>query len=208
MTKPTISKDSKRAVIYARVSTDDQDCARQVRDLIAYAERCGYTLVAPPYIEVASGVKNARKVRAEILAQAQRRQIDTVLVTELSRWGRSTLDLLDTVQKLASHRVSLQALNGMTFDLTNPHSKLMLTLLSGFAEFERDLLSERTKSGLATAVAKGKKLGRPCGNKTDAMHRDAVLELHSLGFSLREIASKLKIGKETAGRIIKAHSSA
>lgn len=203
MSKPTISKDTKRAVIYARVSTDDQSCERQVRDLTAYAERAGYQLVREPFIETASGTKTNRKTRAEIIALARGRHIDTVLVTELSRWGRSTQDLLDTVRELASYRVSLVAQTGMQFDLSTPQGKLMLTLLAGLSEFERDLIAERTKSGLAATVAKGTKLGRPCGNRTDDKHRDAVLELHGLGFSLRSISSKLKIGKDTVSRILK-----
>ncbi|MBX9937641.1 MAG: recombinase family protein [Candidatus Obscuribacterales bacterium] len=207
MNETTISKDTKRAVIYARVSTDDQDCARQVADLTAWAKRAGYCLVCAPYIETASGMKTARKARAEIIAQAQRRQIDTVLVTELSRWGRSTIDLLDTIEQLASYGVSLEALNGMTFDLKSAHSRLILRLLAGLSEFERDLIAERTKSGLAHARSKGVKLGRPQGNKTDEQHRDAVLELHGLGFSYREIASKLRIGKDTVGRVLKASAT-
>jgi putative DNA-invertase from lambdoid prophage Rac len=206
MKQDTFSKDSqpklKRAAIYCRVSTEDQSCERQERDLVAFAERAGYQVVGI-YKEVASGARDDRKVRAKIITQAQGRHIDTVLVTELTRWGRSTLDLINTVEALASYRVSLVAQTGMTFDLATPQGKLMLTMLAGFSQFERDLIAERTKSGLASAVAKGVKLGRPCGNKTDEAHREAVLELHKLGFSIRPIANKLKISKDTVSRILK-----
>lgn len=195
---------AKRAVIYARVSTKDQDAARQVRDLTAWAERLGYVLVAPPYVETSSGMRKDRKARAEIIAQAQRREIDTVLVTELSRWGRSTQDLFDTVGTLASRHVSLEALHGMTFDLATPQGKLLLTFFAGLSEFERDLIADRVMSGLDHARAKGIKLGRPVGYKTDDKHRAAVLELKAHGFSYREIAAKLKIGKDTIGRILQA----
>lgn len=203
MSDHTISKD-KRAVIYARVSTDDQDCGRQIADLTAWAARAGYSLVASPYIETASGMKTARKARAEILALAQRRIIDTVLVTELSRWGRSTVDLISTIEQLASYGVSLEALNGLTFDLNSSHGKLLLRLLAGLSEFERDLIADRTKSGLAHARSKGVKLGRPQGNKTDALHADAIKELRALGFTYREIASKLRVGKDTVQRVLSA----
>ena len=69
------------------------------------------------------------------MALAQRREVDAVLVTELSRWGRSTTDLLATLRELEARRVSLVALNGMTFDLSTPHGRMMATLLAGIAEF-------------------------------------------------------------------------
>ena len=72
------------------------------------------------------------------MALAQARRIDAVLVTELSRWGRSTTDLLATLKELEA-RVSVVALNGMTFDLTTPHGRMMATMLAGIAEFEREL---------------------------------------------------------------------
>ena len=81
-------------------------------------------------------------------------------VTELSRWGRSTQDLLDTLHRLAGWKVSVVAMSGMTFELDTPHGRMMATLLAGISQFERDLLSERVKSGLAAARARGKKLGR------------------------------------------------
>ena len=88
-----------------------------------------------------------------------------MLVTELSRWGRSTTDLLATLKELETRRVSLIALNGMTFDLTTPHGRMMATLLAGVAEFERELIQERIRSGIAAAKARGKKLGRQPGQR-------------------------------------------
>lgn len=199
----TFSKDSlKRAAIYCRVSTEDQDCQRQENDLRAFAERAGFEVVAV-YKEKASGAKNDRAERAKILKLAQAREIDAVLVTELSRWGRSTADLLSSVQIMASRHVSLLTVSGMEFDLSTPQGKLFLTMLAGISEFERDLIAERTRSGLETAKARGTKLGRPQGNKTDEKHRQAVLTLRQQGFGYRDIADKLKIGKDTVGRICK-----
>ena len=100
-----------------------------------------------------------------LLTLAQAREIDAVLVTELSRWGRSTQDLLDTLNQLAVWNVSVVAMSGMTFELESPHGRMMATMLAGIAQFERDLMSERIKSGLAAAKARGKKLGRQKGRR-------------------------------------------
>ncbi len=96
---------------YCRVSTADQSCERQERDLAAFAERAGYQVVGA-FKETASGVRLDRTERKRVLALVQRREIDAVLVTELSRWGRSTTDLLATLKELEARRVSLVALNG------------------------------------------------------------------------------------------------
>ena len=82
-------QSAQRAALYCRVSTADQSCARQERDLSAFAERAGYQVVGT-FKETASGVKLDRAERKRVLALAQRREIDAVLVTEVSRWGRST----------------------------------------------------------------------------------------------------------------------
>ena len=191
-----------KVAIYVRVSTDDQSCDRQILDLQAFAERSGHNVVEV-FKETASGTKNDRRERNKVMQLAQGRYIDAVLVTELSRWGRNTEDLLRTVNELADRKVSLLALKGQDFDLSTATGKLMLTMLSAISDFERGLLSERTKSGLAAAVAKGKKLGRPTGNKTVSKHKDIVLKLVSDGLSYRDISARLVISKNTVADIIK-----
>lgn len=135
---------------------------------------------------------------------AQSRQIDVVLVTELSRWGRSTIDLLNSLRELESWKVSVVAMNGMTFDLSSPHGRMLATFLSGIAEFERDLISERVKSGLAAAKARGRKLGRQIGvrPKSDRL-APKVMKLIDEGRSYRWIARDLGISKNTVGDIAK-----
>lgn len=123
-----------RAALYCRVSTADQSCARQERDLAAFAARAGYDLVGV-FKETGSGAKLDRAERRKVMALAQRREIDAVLVTELSRWGRSTTDLLATLQELEARRVSVIALNGMAFDLSTPHGRMIATVLAGIAAF-------------------------------------------------------------------------
>jgi len=192
-----------RAAIYCRVSTTDQSCERQARDLRGFAKRGGYKVVKI-FKETGSGTKLDRAERKKILALAQAREIDCVLVTELSRWGRSTIDLLGTLRELESWKVSVIAMSGMTFDISTPHGRMMATFLSGIAEFERDLISERVKSGLAAAKARGKKLGRQTGQrpKSDRL-APKVVALIEEGRSYRWIARDLGISKNTVMDIVK-----
>jgi len=192
-----------RAALYCRVSTADQSCERQERDLVAFAERAGYEVVGT-YKETASGVRLDRAERRKVLALAQRREIDAVLVTELSRWGRSTTDLLATLKDLEARRVSLVALNGMAFDLTTPHGRMMATLLAGIAEFERELIQERIRSGIAAAKARGKHLGRQPGQrpKSDRL-APRVLALVAQGRSYRLVGREVGLSKNTIAGIVK-----
>ena len=196
-----------RAAIYCRVSTADQSCERQEDDLTAFALRAGYE-VAAIFKETGSGAKLDRAERRKVMAMAQARRIDVVLVTELSRWGRSTVDLLHTLRELESWKVSVIAMNGMAFDLSSPHGRMLATFLSGIAEFERDLVSERVKSGLAAAKARGKRLGRQTGvrPKSDRL-APKVMALTAQGRSYRWIARDLGISKNTVGDIIHRHKS-
>ena len=194
-----------RAAIYCRVSTADQSCERQERELRAFAERAGYETVAV-FRETGSGAKENRAERRKVMALAQGRHIDAVLVTELSRWGRSTLDLLETLRELEARRVSVVAMTGMTFDLSSATGRMMATMLAGIAEFERDLLRERVRSGLAAARARGRVLGRQTGQrpKSDRL-APRVLALVEAGRSYRLIGRELGLSKNTVAAIVQRH---
>lgn len=194
-----------KAAIYCRVSTADQSCDRQERDLRAFAERADYEVVGV-FKETGSGAKLDRTERRKVMALAQARHIDVVLVTELSRWGRSTLDLLETLRELEARRVSVVALSGMAFDLASATGRIMSTMLAGIAEFERDLIRERVRSGLAAAQARGKVLGRRPGQrpKSDRL-TPKVLALVAAGRSYRLIGRELGLSKNTVADIVKRH---
>jgi putative DNA-invertase from lambdoid prophage Rac len=194
-----------RAAIYCRVSTTDQSCSRQERDLLEYAQSAGYEVVGV-WKETASGTVPNRSQRNRVMAAAQARSIDAVLVTELTRWGRSTLDLIYTLQDLAHWQVSLIATTGIQFDLETPQGKLIAGIMASLAEFERDLVRERVRSGLAAAKAKGKKLGRQPGQriKSDRL-APKVLLMVARGISYRQIARELHLSKTTVNDIVKRH---
>ena len=180
-----------RAIIYCRVSTSDQDCDRQERDLREFADRAGYEIVEV-LRETASGAKDDRAQREKVMAAARARKISAVLVTEASRWSRSTIDLLGTLQDLNAWGISLVTLSGISLDLNTPQGKLMAAILSAIAEFERDLIRERVKSGIAAARAKGRKFGRPRVSESAIA---LIRELRAQGKSYSQIAAASGISR-------------
>jgi len=134
---------------------------------------------------------------------ARDRQTDAVLVTELTRWGRSTTDLLSSLQDLEACGVSVIAQTGLQFDLRSPQGKLFASLMAALAEFERDLLRERVRSGIAAARARGVQFGRQSGQRVKADRYQArVLQLRAEGRSYRDIARELKLSKNTVMEIV------
>lgn len=195
-----------RAAIYCRVSTVHQDTERQERDLRNNASRAGHDIVQVVH-ETASGMKEGRKERAKLIAAARAGLIDVIWCVEASRWSRSLPDLLNTLHTLHAARVSLKCLRGLELDLQSPHGKLMVSVMGAFAEFERDLIAERVRSGLASAKAKGRVLGRRTGDKpTQRKHATEVRALRMQGFSIREIARRVRISPATVQAICNSPS--
>lgn len=154
--------------------------------------------------ETGSGVRLDQAERRKVMAFAQARQVDAMLVTELSRWGRSTTDLLATLKELEARRVSVIALNGMAFDLSTPHGRMIATVLAGIAEFERELIQERIRSGIAAAKARGKRLGRQFGQRPKSNGlAPKVLALIKQGRSYRLIGREVGLSKNTVAEIVK-----
>jgi DNA invertase Pin-like site-specific DNA recombinase len=200
-----------RAGLYARVSTQDQQTLpmqnrgprRQVfvagvenRAMREYAARRGWT-IAMQVKEVGSGATQ-RQLREKLLEAARRREIDVVLVWRLDRWGRSVTDLLATLQELEHLGVGFVSLTE-ALDLTTPAGRAMAGLLAVFAAFEREILGERVRAGLAHARQNGKRLGRPL---TAGLHADQIRKLHRAGLSKSEISRRLNIGRTSVRRIL------
>jgi DNA invertase Pin-like site-specific DNA recombinase len=193
-----------RAIIYCRVSTSDQDCDRQERDLREFADRAGYEVVEVVR-ETASGAKDDRAQRKKVMAAARARKISAVLVTEASRWSRSTIDLLGTLQDLNAWGISLVTLSGISLDLNTPQGKLMAAILSAIAEFERDLIRERVKSGIAAARAKGQKFGRPRVSESSIAF---VHQLREQGKSYSQIAAASGVSRTKVSQLCRQSSGA
>lgn len=193
------AKTALRAGLYARVSTNDQQTLpMQNRALRDYAARRGWT-VAMQVKEVGSGTAQ-RQMREKLIGAARRREIDVVLVWRLDRWGRSVTDLLATLQELEHLGVGFVSLTE-ALDLTTPAGRAMAVLLAVFAEFEREILRDRVRAGLAHARANGKRLGRPL---TAALQSDQIRKLRRSGMSKSAIARQLNIGRTSVRRILAA----
>jgi DNA invertase Pin-like site-specific DNA recombinase len=186
-----------RAGLYARVSTNDQQTlAMQNRAMREYVARRGWT-IALQVREVNSGAAK-REAREKLLEAARRREIDVVLVWRLDRWGCSVTDLLATLQELEYLGVGFVSLTE-ALDLTTAAGRAMAAMLAVFASFEREILQERTRAGLAHARMKGKRLGRPM---TAGLQTAEIRKLHRAGISKSEIARRLRIGRTSVRRIL------
>ena len=191
-----------RAGLYARVSTvDQQTLTMQNRAMREYAARRGWTITLQVR-DVNSGAAK-REAREKLLEAARRREIDVVLVWRLDRWGRSVTDLLVTLQELEHLGVGFVSLTE-ALDLTTPAGRAMAGLLSVFSEFEREILRERTRAGLAQARLNGRRLGRPL---TAGLRAAEIRKLNRAGVSKSEIARRLQIGRTSVWRILAETSS-
>jgi DNA invertase Pin-like site-specific DNA recombinase len=186
-----------RVGLYARVSTHDQQTLPlQIRSMREYAAKRNWTITVQ-IKEVGSGASQ-RELRQALIAAARRREIDVVLVWRLDRWGRSVADLVSTLQELQHLGVGFVSLTE-ALDLTTPAGRAMAGLLAVFAEFERDILRERVRAGLAHARQQGKQLGRP----PSVVHNAAeVRKLCLQGISKSEIARRLEIGRTSVRRLL------
>lgn len=206
--KPHFSKPSRkrvfghggsslRAALYARVSTHDQQTLpMQLSAMRQYVRKRGWA-TALEVKEVGSGGA-LRQKREELLAAARRREVDVIVVWRLDRWGRSVVDLVTTLQELSSVKVGFVSLTE-ALDLTTPSGRALAGMLAVFAEFERDILRDRVKAGIAQARKEGRPHGRP---QTVKKHTAEIKKLFKKGVSKRQIASRLKISRTSVRRLL------
>jgi DNA invertase Pin-like site-specific DNA recombinase len=189
--------ETDRVAIYARVSTHDQQTLpMQLEAMRAYAERKGWQ-IASMVEEVGSGAKT-RPRREELLRAARRREIDVIVVWRLDRWGRSLVDLIATLQELTALKVGFVSLSE-ALDLTTPSGRAFAGMLAVFAEFERDILRDRVKAGIAQARKEGRPHGRPA---TITEKIQEIRELAHQGSSKSAIAKQLNIGRTSVRRLL------
>ena len=189
----------RRAAIYARVSTGEQTPENQLRVLREVADRAGWT-VAAEYVETASGATAKRAGLERMLADAARRKFDTLLCWDVSRLGRSLRDLVDIFETLRALKIDL-VIHQQGIDTQTPAGIAMMQMSGVFAQFERAMIVERTKAGMARARARGAQIGRaPAGDGTVA----AIRSLRAQGLSMDRIARDLKIGKGVSQRVCQA----
>jgi putative DNA-invertase from lambdoid prophage Rac len=189
-----------RAALYHRVSTTDQNPALARQELQAAAQRLGATVVLDCE-EAGSGARNDRPGLQNVLAAARRGKLDVVLVWAIDRFGRSTLDLLGNIRQLTEAGVRFRAVS-QGIDVApngDPTSQLVLTVLAGVAQWERSMIVERTRLGLAHARAKGKHLGRP---RTVSVDGDRARALRAAGRSWSETAAELGCTVAAARRAV------
>lgn len=185
-----------RVALYMRVSTNSQQTENQRRRLHEVAALRGWSVVGE-YVETISGAAKARPEFERMMADARRRRFDTIAAVDVSRLGRSLSGLAALFDEVRQIGVDLY-LDRESMDTSTPAGRAMLGLAGVFAAFERDLIIERTMAGLATARAKGVRLGRPPASEGIL---EAIRSLREQGLGINSIARELRVGKSTVQRV-------
>jgi DNA invertase Pin-like site-specific DNA recombinase len=176
---------------YARVSTDGRSVAAQVAALRKHG-------AGKVFREAASGAKTDRAQLHRLLDQLDAG--DVLLVTRLDRLARSTRDLLNTLTAIADRKAGFRSLGDAWAETTTPHGRLMLTVLGGLVEFERDLIRARTGEGRARAVARGQRMGRP-PKLTPHQKREAIKRRDQGDETLADIGRSYNVSAATISRL-------
>lgn len=181
--------------MYARISTTDkgQDPEVQLGPLREYAQARGWTMYREYVDKGISGAKERRPALDDLLQAARRREVDAILVWKLDRFARSLRHLILTLGELEALGVAFVSLTE-AIDFTTPTGRLLVHVLGALGEFERDVVRERVRAGLAQARSRGRRLGRP----QKVFHRDQVEQLRAQGMSFRQIGKQLGISPALA----------
>jgi DNA invertase Pin-like site-specific DNA recombinase len=190
------TQSTKRAAIYARVSTFEQTCENQLAELRKYAENRGWT--AQEYLdEGVSGAKDRRPALDAMVRDARRRRFDVVVCWRLDRLGRNLKHLITLLEDLEALGVAFVSL-AEGIDATTPAGRLQMHILGAIAEFERARIAERVKLGLARVRAEGRRLGRPPVEVSSDRLATVV------GLSIRQAAKQLGVSASTVYRRLAA----
>ena len=184
----------KKAAIYVRVSTTDQDPEMQLLDLRRYVQQRGF-YVYQEYVDVGiSGTKTNRPALDALMDAARKRLFDVVLVWRFDRFARSTKHLVDALHEFRSLNIDFISYQE-AIDTSSPIGEAMFTIISAMAKLERDIIVERVKAGMRKAKEQGKRIGRPKA----VVDVDKILSLRRQGLSLQAIADRVKY-KDGKGR--------
>jgi DNA invertase Pin-like site-specific DNA recombinase len=187
---------SKRVALYFRVSTTDQTPEAQVHELRIYAEQRGFDVVAE-FVETASGATRSRPELARMMEIVRKRKVDVVLVWAFDRFARSTSHLATTLEEFQALGVDFVSYS-QQIDTTTPAGKLTFHVLAAIAEFEREMIRERVRSGMAAAKQRGTRSGNPIGRpKQTASQVSDMRRLRKEGLSYRQIAKRLCVSPAT-----------
>jgi len=193
---------TKRAALYVRTSTADQDGGGQLHALLQAATVRGFEPIQ--YTDIGhSGAKASRPALDRMRADARHGKLDVIMVVGLDRLGRSLRDLLDLLAELDASGAKLVSLREGV-DLTTPAGKFFLHIMGALADFERELITERVRAGVARARAEGKHCGRP--RRADAPEPAKVRTLRALGRSWAQCAAELSTNVGAARRACKARA--
>ena len=182
-----------RSAIYARVSTRDQSCDLQVRDLRAYCTARKFAIFREYIDHGESGAKNSRPELNNLMADARKRKFDAIVVWRFDRFARSTKHLLLALEEFRSLGIQFISYQE-NIDTSSPLGQALFTIVAAVAQLERDLIRERVNAGIRHARACGKQLGRP----RRIVDREDLARLRAEGASLRQIAKELGVGYGTA----------
>lgn len=191
---------NKKAVLYLRCSTAQQNLEIQQNDLRRYAEARCLQIIEEFSDFGFSGAKDRRPALDQMLKAARQRKFDCVLVWRLDRLGRNTKHLLTVLDELESLQIPLVSLQE-GFDLSTPIGRVVATVLAALSAFEREIIKERVVAGIQNAKAKGKRLGRP-----PLKMEDQVQALRKSGLTFREIQERLQVSPGTVAKYLKSIS--
>jgi DNA invertase Pin-like site-specific DNA recombinase len=189
---------TKRVCLYARVSRQEQSCDRQLVELRELCENHGYTIVSEYVDEGISGGLKSRPALDKMLKDAMTRKFEMVITLELSRLGRSVQNMCEISALLKSKRIDLFVKN-QNVDTSTIVGDFFFNIMNSVAQYEKDLIGERVRSGLESARKKGRIGGKkPVSNDV----KKQILMLKSEGMSYRKIKSTLKVGNDTIKKVI------